>query len=98
MVIFKKISPKMALETLLDRSATNGWLIDHLDTMAPGSLLSSLGSLTRALEFLMDTKRFRKEDMECGRRMVDHIKVLRKSMKKRVKQRRTVIQTEEIRK
>ncbi|CAC5398088.1 unnamed protein product [Mytilus coruscus] len=86
----------MAVKTLLDRKAINECMTEHLDQMAPGSLLSSLGSLTRFLEFLIDTEVFRQEDMEPARRMIEHIKVLRKGMKKRVQQRRTVIQTEEI--
>ncbi|CAC5389905.1 unnamed protein product [Mytilus coruscus] len=96
MVIFKEVSPRMAVKTLLDRKAINECMTEHLDQMAPGSLLSSLGSLTRFLEFLIDTEVFRQEDMEPARRMIEHIKVLRKGMKKRVQQRRTVIQTEEI--
>ena len=83
---------------MLEKSAINGWLSDSIDTMAPGTLNSMLGSLTRLLEYLMDSKTFRREEKGSSMRMVEHIKLIRKSMKKRLKKRKTVIQTEEIRK
>lgn len=96
--IWQCLSYNFRARDLLDITALNGWVEDTLHKQAPGTIMSYLGSYIRLVEYLMEVGTIRDDEMERARRMLQHTKVIRKSISNKVAERRTVVEVAEIRK
>ena len=93
--VWRKVAPDNTVEELLQPEAMNTWFMKTIDEMAPGTVLSYIGSIIRLLEFLMDTRYI--DDEARARRSINQLQKLRKHVSKRRGRRASVIQTREIR-
>ena len=93
-VLWNYLTPKNTIEGILERTALNGWINDHINKHQPGTLISYLGSFENLINFLLENDRI--SDRNGAERMLRHVKDVRKSLKTKVSIRRTVVETEEI--
>ncbi|CAC5393034.1 unnamed protein product [Mytilus coruscus] len=93
--VWRYMTEKLTIQRLFETTALNGWVGEALKTFQPGTVVSYLGSDNRLVTFLLDVEQIPQQEELRARRLMDHIILTRKMLGKKVKLRRTVIETEE---
>ncbi|CAC5388943.1 unnamed protein product [Mytilus coruscus] len=93
--VWRYMTEKLTIQGLFEKTALNGWVGEALKTFQPGTVVSYIGSVNRLVTFLLDAEQIPQQEEPRARRLMDHIFLTRKMPGKKVKLRRTVIETEE---
>jgi hypothetical protein len=91
------MSENRTIQGLLEKTRLNAWTDKVLKEFAPGTISSYLGSVEKLIVFLIDTSLISNQEEPRARRFIDNISSTKKLLTKKMKIRRTVIETEEIR-
>ena len=91
------MSENGTIQGLLEKTRLNAWTDKALTDFAPGTISSYLGSAEKLIVFLLDTSLICYQEERRARRFIDHLSSTKKLLSKKIKIRRTVIETEEIR-
>jgi hypothetical protein len=95
--VWNFISENRTIQGLLEKTRLNAWTDEVLKEFAPGTISSYLGSVEKLIVFLIDTSLISNQEEPRARRFIDNISSTKKLLTKKMKIRRTVIETEEIR-
>lgn len=90
-------TPNRNIQALLNRQSVSAWVNRARDNLEASSINSYLGSLVRLTTFFKYNDRITVEEVRMEGRLQEHIGMIRMSLKKKIKIRRTVIETEEVR-
>ncbi|CAC5379905.1 unnamed protein product [Mytilus coruscus] len=94
--VWSYITPKRNVQALLNRQSITAWVNRAWKKYEASTINSYLGSLVRLTTFLKDTGRITGEEESMEDRLQEHIKLIRMSLKKKIRVRRTVVESDEI--
>lgn len=88
------ITPNMTVHGLFNIERLRQWCTAKVDALQPGSIRSYLSSMVLFVEYLIACGKT--EEVESAMRLKESCKVTSKNFRKKVMQRRTVVETEEM--
>lgn len=90
------MDPNRSIQGLLAKKRLDEWVHKVTDKKAPGTINSYIGSVVQLVNYLLDDKKISGLEVESAMRFKQHINLTSKLLGKRIRIRRTIIETEEL--
>lgn len=94
---WKFATPNLTIQGFFEVTCLNRWMSDNLKDKSAGTLRSYLSSLRYFVDYVISNNMIKEEAINRALRFKEQINIISKSLAKRVKIRRTVVETEEMR-
>lgn len=94
---WKFATPNLTIQGFFEVTCLNRWMSDNLKDKSAGTLRSYLSSLRYFVDYVISNNMIKEEAINRALRFKEQINIISKSLAKRVKIRKTVVETEEMR-
>ena len=94
--VWNFMTPKRTIQGLLEKRKLDELIHMTTDKKAPGTINSYIGSVVQLINYLLDDEKISGLEVERATRFKLHIQLTTKQLRKKIRMRRTVVETEEI--